>query len=183
VPPFLHEGSGAIIHVASVVALAPEIFPGIYAATKSFVLTCSQGLQAERGPRGLHVQAVLSAATRTEIWERSGRNADDIKDVMEVGALVDAALVGFDRRETITTRPLPAVGQWENFDATRHAMGSNFTGEHGAMLSLPGLRLRGSAEGATAIGDYFGPTATHRNAREPVLGRRINGHAAPGQSR
>jgi len=133
VPRFVAEGRGAIVNVASVVALAPEIFPGIYAATKSFVLTFSQGLQAELGPRGLYVQAVLPAATRTEIWERSGRNVDDIKGVMEVGELVDAALVGFDRRETITIPPLPDVGQWENFDATRHAMLPNFMHEHAAM--------------------------------------------------
>jgi short-subunit dehydrogenase len=113
-------------------ALAPEIFPGIYAATKSFVLTFSQWLQAELGPRGLYVQAVLPAATRTEIWERSGRNVDDIKGVMEVGELVDAALVGFDRRETITIPPLPDADQWESFDATRHAMLSNFAHEHAA---------------------------------------------------
>ena len=63
VPRFLAEGSGAIVNIASVVALAPEIFPGIYAATKSFVLTFSQALQAELGPRGLYVQAVLPAAS------------------------------------------------------------------------------------------------------------------------
>ena len=132
VPRFLAEGSGAIVNIASVVALAPEIFPGIYAATKSFVLTFSQALQAELGPRGLYVQAVLPAATRTEIWERSGRNVDDIPGVMEVGELVDAALVGFDRRETITIPPLPDIDQWESFVATRQAMLPNFRQEHAA---------------------------------------------------
>jgi short-subunit dehydrogenase len=106
--------------------------PGIYAATKSFVLTFSQSLQAELGPRGLYVQAVLPAATRTEIWERSGRSLDGMPGVMEVGELVDAALVGFDRRETITIPPLSDVGQWENFTAARQAMPPNFRQEHPA---------------------------------------------------
>ncbi len=132
VPRFLAEGSGAIVNIGSVVALAPEVFPGIYAATKSFVLTFSQALQAELGPRGLYVQVVLPAATRTEIWERSGRNVDDIQGVMEVGELVDAALVGFDRRETITIPPLPDIDQWESFVATRQAMLPNFQQEHAA---------------------------------------------------
>ena len=132
VPRFLAEGSGAIVNIASVVALAPEMFPGIYAGTKSFVLTFSQALQAELGPRGLYVQAVLPAATRTGIWERSGRNVDDIPGVMEVGELVDAALVGFDRRETITIPPLPEIDQWESFVATRQAMLPNFRQEHAA---------------------------------------------------
>jgi uncharacterized protein len=132
VPRFLAEGSGAIVNIASVVALAPEVFPGIYSATKSFVLTFSQALQAELGPRGLYVQAVLPAATRTEIWERSGRNVDDIPGMMAVGELVDAALVGFDRRETITIPPLPDIDQWESFVASRQAMLPNFRQEHPA---------------------------------------------------
>lgn len=132
VPRFLAEGGGAIVNIASVVALGPEIFTGIYPATKSFVLTFSQALQAELGPRGLYVQAVLPSATRTEIWQRSGRNVDDIPGVMEVGELVDAALVGFDRRETITIPPLPDAGQWDSFTAARLAMLPNFRQEHAA---------------------------------------------------
>lgn len=132
VPRFLAEGDGAIINIASVLALAPEIFPGIYPATKSFVLTFSQSLQAEFGSRGIYVQAVLPAATRTEIWERSGRSVEAIPGVMEVGELVDAALVGFDRRETITIPPLPDAAQWESFAAARQAMLPNFRQEHPA---------------------------------------------------
>ena len=133
VPRFLaDQRGGAIINIASVLALAPEIFPGIYPATKSFVLTFSQSLQAELGPRGVYVQAVLPAATRTEIWERSGRSVDAIPGVMDVGELVDAALVGFDRRETITIPPLPDAAQWESFTAARQAMLPNFRQEHPA---------------------------------------------------
>ena len=132
VPRFLAAGGGSIINIASVLALAPEVLPGIYAATKAFVLTFSQSLQAELGPRGLYVQAVLPSATRTEIWARSGRDVDTIQGVMEVGELVDAALVGFDRRELITIPPLPDLGQWESFAATRQAMLPNFRQKHPA---------------------------------------------------
>jgi hypothetical protein len=122
VPRLLAQGGGAIVNIASVVALAPEIFPGIYGATKSFMLTFSQALQAELGPRGLYVQAVLPAATRTEIWARSGRNVDDIPGVLEVGDLVDAALVGFDRREAVTIPPLPDEADWDRLNAARQAL-------------------------------------------------------------
>jgi short-subunit dehydrogenase len=132
VPRFLAEGGGGIINIASVLAFAPELMPGIYAATKAFVLAFSQSLQAELGPRGLYVQAVLPAATRTEIWARSDRDVDAIPGVMDVGELVDAALAGFDRHETITIPSLPDVGQWKNFSAARQAMVSNFRQEHPA---------------------------------------------------
>ena len=63
---------GAIINIGSVVGLAPEFGMTVYGATKAFVLFLSQGLSLELGPKGVYVQAVLPAATRTEIWERAG---------------------------------------------------------------------------------------------------------------
>lgn len=132
VPRFLAQGSGAIINLSSVLGLAPEISFGAYGATKSYVLTLSQSLQNEVGPKGVYVQAVLPSATRTEIWQRSGRDVNQIAGVMEVGELVDAALVGFDRRELITIPPLPDAGQWEAFAAARVAMLPNFRQEHAA---------------------------------------------------
>jgi short-subunit dehydrogenase len=122
VPRLLAQGGGAIINIASVLGVAPEISPGIYAATKSFLLTFSQSLQTELGPRGLYVQAVLPAATRTEIWARAGKNIDEIPGVMEVGDMVDAALVGFDRRELVTIPPLADETQWTSFAAARTAL-------------------------------------------------------------
>ena len=46
-------------------ALAHEVVPGIYPATKAFVLTFSQSPQSELGGRGIYVQVVLQGATRT----------------------------------------------------------------------------------------------------------------------
>jgi short-subunit dehydrogenase len=132
VPRFLAAAGGAIVNISSVLAVAPEVFPGIYPATKAFVLTFSQALQGELGGRGVYVQAVLPAATRTEIWERSGRDIATIPGVMDVGELVDAALVGFDRREAITIPSLPDFAQWEAFSAARHAMLPNFRQVHAA---------------------------------------------------
>jgi uncharacterized protein len=127
VPRFLKRGEGSIINIASVVAVAPESPLGIYGATKSFVLTMSQSLQVELGGRGLYVQAVLPAATRTEIWERSGRDVAKLDKVMDVDELVDAALVGFDRRELVTIPPLPDATLWDTFTAARKAMLPTFS--------------------------------------------------------
>jgi short-subunit dehydrogenase len=132
VPRFLAEGGGSIINLASVLAVAPEAMPGIYPATKAFVLTFSQSLQVELGSRGLYVQAVLPAATRTEIWERSGRDPNQVPGMMDVNELVDAALIGFDRKEAITIPPLPDEDQWNRFAAARQAMLPNFRQEHPA---------------------------------------------------
>jgi short-subunit dehydrogenase len=131
-PRFVAVGEGAIVNIGSVVGLAPEFGAAVYGATKAFVLFLSQGLHLELGPKGVYVQAVLPAATRTEIWERSGRDVDALPAVMEVDELVDAALAGFDRRETVTIPPLPDAGQWDAFGATRRAMIPNFAQVHAA---------------------------------------------------
>lgn len=123
---------GAIINIASVMALTPELQAAVYSATKSFVLTFSQTLQVEMAERGLYVQAVLPAATRTEIWARSGKNIEEVPGVMEVGELVDAALLGFDRKEKVTIPPLQDEKQWTDFDALRAAMVPNFLQSHAA---------------------------------------------------
>jgi len=124
VPAFMARGRGSIINIASVLAIAPEIGMPVYNATKAFVLMLSQALQNELGPRGVHIQAVLPAATRTEIWDRAGIPIDALPDgsVMDVNDLVDAALVGFDKGEKITIPPLADEAQWQAFEAARLTM-------------------------------------------------------------
>jgi short-subunit dehydrogenase len=125
-PRFAESGEGAIVNLASVVGLAPEMGFTVYGATKAFVLFLSQGLSVELGPKGVYVQAVLPAATRTEIWDHTGVDVDTLPGVMEVGKLVDAALVGFDRSEPVTIPPLPDAAQWSALDGARQAMLPNF---------------------------------------------------------
>ena len=121
-PRLAQAGEGAIVNIGSVVGLAPEFGMSIYGATKAFVLFLSQGLSLELSPKGVYVQAVLPAATRTEIWERAGIDLSTLPEVMEVGELVDAALVGFDRRELVTIPPLHEAGRWNALDLARQGL-------------------------------------------------------------
>lgn len=118
-PRLAQAGEGAIINIGSVVGLAPEFNMTVYGATKAFVLFLSQGMSLELSPKGVYVQAVLPAATRTEIWERAGIDINTLSEIMEVGDLVDAALVGFDRREPVTIPPLADAARWDALQATR----------------------------------------------------------------
>ena len=131
-PRLAKAGEGAIVNIGSVVGLAPEFGMTVYGATKAFVLFLSQGLSLELAPKGVYVQAVLPATTRTEIWEHVGADINTLSNVMEVGDLVDAALVGFDRRELVTIPPLPDAGQWDALQAARQAMLPNYRNEHPA---------------------------------------------------
>jgi len=121
-PRLAKAGDGAIINIGSVVGLAPEFGMTVYGATKAFVLFLSQGLSLELSPQGVYVQAVLPAATRTEIWDRSGIDVNTLNEIMEVDDLVDAALVGFDRREPVTIPPLQEAERWDDLQGARQSL-------------------------------------------------------------
>jgi short-subunit dehydrogenase len=131
-PRLVETGEGAIVNIGSVVGLAPEFGMSVYGATKAFVLFLSQGLSLELGPKGVYVQAVLPASTRTEIWERAGIDINTLPEVMDVGELVDAALVGFDRRETVTIPPLHVAERWETLEASRQGLLGDLRQAHAA---------------------------------------------------
>ncbi|MDU8432411.1 SDR family oxidoreductase [Pseudomonas syringae pv. actinidifoliorum] len=121
-PRFAESGTGSIVNLGSVVGFAPEFGMTVYGATKAFVLYLSQGMHLELAPKGVYIQAVLPAATRTEIWERAGIDLNTISEVMDVEELVDAALVGFDRRELVTIPPLHVASRWDSLDGARQGL-------------------------------------------------------------
>jgi hypothetical protein len=128
-PRLIARQGGTVINVASVLALAPEMFSATYNATKAFVLSFTQSMQAELGKNGIRVQAVLPGATRTEIWERAGIDVNQLpaEMVMHVDEMVDAALAGFDQGEQVTIPSLPDAADWDNFIKARQALGPNLS--------------------------------------------------------
>ncbi|MCP3752100.1 SDR family oxidoreductase [Pseudomonas sp. SBB6] len=126
---FSSAGRGIIINLASVVALAPEMFNAVYSASKAYVLSLTQTLQGELKDKGVQVQAVLPGVTRTEIFERSGLDVTQIDPqmVMEVGEMVDAALSGLDQKERVTIPSLPDAADWQAYIKARDALGPNLS--------------------------------------------------------
>ncbi|MDR3417079.1 MAG: SDR family oxidoreductase [Nevskia sp.] len=126
---FVARGSGTIINIASVVAVAPELLNGVYGGTKAFVLAFSQSLQHELADKGVRVQAVLPGAIRTEFWDVAGRPVEQLPQeiVMGVDDLVDAALAGLDQGEFATLPSLPEAADWNTFQAARTALFPNLS--------------------------------------------------------
>ncbi|MFC7477109.1 SDR family NAD(P)-dependent oxidoreductase [Dankookia sp. GCM10030260] len=137
---FAGRRAGTIVNIASVLALAPEAYDGVYSGSKAFILNLSLSLAGRLRETGVQVQAVLPGATRTEIWERSGTDVNAFPPgmVMEAGDLVDAALRGLDRGETVTIPPLADEAQWTAYDAARLAMGPNLSRRDVAPRYRPG---------------------------------------------
>ena len=120
-PAFLKRNKGAVINIASVMALESLPITTLYSATKSFVLTFSRGLQGELAGTGVRVQAVLPAGTATEFYDQSGipLSAFDPAVVMTTEDLVDAALAGFDRGEEVTLPSVHDAELWTAYERAR----------------------------------------------------------------
>ncbi|WP_454761184.1 SDR family NAD(P)-dependent oxidoreductase [Caulobacter segnis] len=135
---FIPRNKGAIVNLASVVGLAPELGMPVYGATKAFVTYLTQGLRVQFGDSAVRLQAVLPGATRTEIWERSGQdvNSLDPNMVMGVDDMVDAALAGFDQGELVTIPSLPDAADWDGALAAKAKLYPNLS------RNEPAARLR-----------------------------------------
>ncbi|WP_398496678.1 SDR family NAD(P)-dependent oxidoreductase [Variovorax sp.] len=140
-PGFVARGGGALINIASIVALSPELLNGSYSGSKAYVVNLSQSLHHELGAKGVKVQAVLPGATRTDFWGIAGVPVEHLPQeiVMSAEDLVDSALAGFDAGELITIPSLPDVEDWQRFDAARQALGPNLS------RSVPAARYANAA--------------------------------------
>jgi short-subunit dehydrogenase len=129
VPGLVARGRGALINIASIVALAPEALNGVYGASKAFVLAFSQSLQHELADKGIRVQVVLPGITATAFWDIAGTAIEHLPPhmVMSGEDLVDAALAGFDLGEFVTLPSLPDAAQWQAFEAARAALRPNLS--------------------------------------------------------
>ncbi len=117
---FTDRGKGAIVNIASVMALIDTARSAAYGASKGYVLNLTLSLDLELSPQGIQVQAVLPGLTRTPMINGGAGLPDEM--VMSVDDLVDAALVGFDRRELVTIPSLEAVSDYEALAAQRAAL-------------------------------------------------------------
>ncbi|QOY88361.1 SDR family NAD(P)-dependent oxidoreductase [Paludibaculum fermentans] len=129
VPGLVARGSGTIINIASIAAIAPEILNGVYGGSKAFVLAFSQSLQHELADKGIRVQVVLPGATATNFWSTAGTPVEHLPQeiVMPVEAMVDAALAGLDQGEFATIPALPDAEQWTAYETARIAMMPNLS--------------------------------------------------------
>jgi short-subunit dehydrogenase len=142
-PAFVARGRGAIVNIASIVAITPETLNGVYGASKAFVLALTQSLQHELSDKGVRVQAVLPGATATDFWRDAGKPVEELPSaiVMSAEDLVDAALVGFDRGEVVTIPPLADEADWNAYEGARQAMMGRLS------ASTPAARYRATADG------------------------------------
>ena len=121
---FTPRRRGTLINIASILALHTLPGSAVYSASKAWVLSFTRGLQEEFADSGVRIQAVLPAATATDLWPTSGVALDALPSgtVMTTEDLVDAALRGLEMGEQVTLPPVHDLGLWETFEQSRVAL-------------------------------------------------------------
>ncbi|WP_263357241.1 SDR family NAD(P)-dependent oxidoreductase [Acidicapsa ligni] len=127
VPVFVERGSGIVINISSIVAVAPEILNGVYGGTKAFVLAFSQSLRHELAETGVRIQVVLPGGTQTGFFATAGTPIHEMTEerratLMTTDDVVDAALAGLDLGEFATLPSLANIEEWNAFESARKKM-------------------------------------------------------------
>lgn len=126
-PAFVKRGTGTIINISSVVAIAVEALNGVYSASKTYVLSFGHSLQKDLADKGVRVQTVLPGATATEFWDVAGYPPQKTSETtMSAEDCVDAALAGLDAGELVTIPGLHDGSLWAHWEAERKAIGPKF---------------------------------------------------------
>ena len=99
-PGMKGRGRGRIVNVASNAAFQPVPFLTVYAASKAFVLSFTEGLGEELRGSGVRVQALCPGLTRTEFLDVAGTHQGlrvTRTPMLTAEEVVEASLRGLDR--------------------------------------------------------------------------------------
>lgn len=107
IPQMLERKSGSIINLASVVGFQPVPYMTVYAASKAFVLSFSEGLWAEYNNQGVRVIALCPGATATSFHEVAGQPVPD--RISTPAEVVKAGLKALERQQSYV------IPGWMNF--------------------------------------------------------------------
>jgi short-subunit dehydrogenase len=98
-PGMVERRKGTIVNVVSTSAFQPVPFLTVYAASKAFALSFSEGLAVELEGTGVRVQALCPGLTATESQERAHTDAVPFNQTpaMTPEAVVEESLRALDR--------------------------------------------------------------------------------------
>jgi hypothetical protein len=104
-PRMVAAGRGGLIQVASTAAHQPTPYMATYSATKAYVLSLSLALAEEVRPAGVRVLALCPGPTPTNFQQTAGIPRSRWMPLLEVqvGAVVEAALDGYDAGRRVVT--------------------------------------------------------------------------------
>jgi short-subunit dehydrogenase len=128
-PGMIRRGTGAIVNVASILALSGQLppdplpFRAVYAGAKAFVLAFTEALSGELADSEIQVQACLPGLVDTEYHALVGRDPSKMPPMMRPADVVTASLAALANREVVCLPGLEDATLFERFaDARRDVM-------------------------------------------------------------
>lgn len=102
-PPMLEAGSGTVLNMASTAGLLPGR-GSMYAASKAWVISFSEGVSDTLGGTGVGVHAVCPGYVRTEFHERAGTDVSNVRPFLwlEVDDVVRESLADIARGKVVS---------------------------------------------------------------------------------
>ena len=80
IPDMISEGEGGVINVGSVASLTPVPYSSVYAATKAYVLSLSEGLRYEYRNFNIRIMALLPGATVSNFGQVATAKSDKLRE-------------------------------------------------------------------------------------------------------
>ena len=80
IPDMISKGEGGVINVGSVASLTPVPYSSVYAATKAYVLSLSEGLRYEYRNSKIRVMALLPGATVSNFGQVATAKSDKLRE-------------------------------------------------------------------------------------------------------
>lgn len=80
IPDMISKGKGGIINVGSVASLTPVPYSSVYAATKAYVLSLSEGMRYEYKDSNIRIMALLPGATVSNFGQVATAKSDKLRN-------------------------------------------------------------------------------------------------------
>ena len=80
IPDMISKGEGGVINVGSVASLTPVPYSSVYAATKAYVLSLSEGLRYEYKDFNIRIMALLPGATISNFGHVATAKSDKLRE-------------------------------------------------------------------------------------------------------
>ena len=127
-PSMTRRGTGAIVNVASILALSGQLPPdplpyrAVYAGAKAFILAFTEALSGELGDSGVQVQACLPGLVDTEYHALVGRDPSKMPPMMQPADVVAASLAALEEREVVCLPGLEDAALFKRLVDARRAL-------------------------------------------------------------
>jgi uncharacterized protein len=124
-PGMIHRGKGAIVNIASLLALSGALPPtplphrATYAGAKAYMLAFTQALAGEVKGTGVQVQVCLPGRVDTEFHKLQGMDTSALPPPMTAPDVVAASLAALDRGEVVCIPALADASLFEGLTETQ----------------------------------------------------------------